>query len=258
LRDDLAEFQKEVDALKVFNGFAHPHMVTLLMTWKWNGSYYLLFPLARCDLDKYWQDTLDAKVDVDTVQWMSKQLVGISSAVASIHDPASNGIGHNIGAGSANLQVPHDEDRYGRHGDLKPDNILLYDSPMYPNGILVVADMGLSRLNSILSRSAQSNSRVPAAPRYKAPERDIFGAKIKRSYDIWTFGCLALEWVCWLFGGQHARERFIRSLKKDYPTGTRKDMFFDMVGQHDEEYDVVIKLEVREVGWQLYLSFRRH
>jgi serine/threonine protein kinase len=184
---------------------------------------------------------------VGTVQWMSKQLVGISSAVSSIHDPASNGIGRDVGLVSATLQAPHDENRYGRHGDLKPDNILLYDSPKYANGILVVADMGLSKLNSILSRSAQSNSRVPAAPRYKAPECDIVGAKIKRSYDVWTFGCLTLEWVCWLFGGQSARETFIRSLDKPYPSGSRKDMFFDMVWQHDEQYKVVIKPEVEEV-----------
>jgi serine/threonine protein kinase len=250
LKDDLEEFQREAGNLKVFNGYAHPHMVTLLMTWKWISSYYLLFPLAKCDLDKYWENTPN-KVNIDTVQWMSKQLVGISSAVSSIHDPKTNVIRHDV----ATLQVPHDESRYGRHGDLKPDNILLYDSNEYDQGILVVADFGLSKLNSILSRSIQSNSRVPATPRYKAPECDIDGARIKRSYDIWTFGCLSLEWVCWLFGGQSARETFIRSLDKPYPSGSRKDMFFDMLrqpdiklaGQHGEEYLVVIKPEVEEV-----------
>jgi serine/threonine protein kinase len=246
LKDDLEEFQREADVLKVFNGFTHPHIVTLLMTWKWNSSYYLLFPLAKCDLDKYWETAPYPTVDMESVRWTSSQLVGISSAVASIHDPSSNGSNGDIGTTRATLQVP-DDNRYGRHGDLKPDNILLYESPDYAKGILVIADFGLSKLNSILSRSVQSNSRVPATPRYKPPECDIAGAKIKRSYDIWTFGCLALEWVCWLFGGQSARESFLLSLLQPYPSGSSKDMFFDMERRQNEEYNVVIKSEVKEV-----------
>ncbi|KAF2823101.1 kinase-like protein [Ophiobolus disseminans] len=246
VNEDRHEFQQEVDALKVFNGFAHPHMVTLLMTWTYRSKYFLLFPLAKYDLGKYWEEEPVPKIDKDMVLWMSEQLVGIAGAVASIHDPGTGLSGRNYGASSGNLRVPGEEHKYGRHGDLKPENILLYESQGTGKGMLVVADMGLSKLNTILSRSTQSNSRVPATPRYKPPECDIEGAKITRSYDIWTFGCLALEWVCWLFGGQSARESFIFSLLKEYPPGTRKDMFFDMIPKRSGDYRVEMKPEVTQ------------
>lgn len=235
-------FEREVSALKVFNGFAHPHVVRLLMTWTYQGKFFLLFPFAECDLGKYWESEPSPKVDKGAIRWMSKQLLGIAGALASIHDPAST---HSP---SDNLRVPDDEDQYGRHGDLKPENILFYNLKGEEKGTLVIADMGLSRLHTMLSRSNQSNNKVPATPRYKPPECDIEGARIARSYDIWTFGCLVLEWVCWLFGGQSARESFLVNLLEVYPPGTRKDMFYSMKAGGTKEYRVEMKAEVIRVG----------
>jgi len=219
-----------------FNGFGNDHLVTLLMTWTMEGRYNLLFPLARCDLDEYWEQNQRPILDASTVRWMSKQIVGIASALHAIHEPPSNSI------------IPPDEHRYGRHGDLKPENILWYDSPEDSKGILVVADLGLSQFNSKKSRSMDSNDQVPVTPRYKPPECDIVGAKVSRSYDIWTFGCLLLEWVLWAFEGQHARGDFLYELMSPYPSGSQCDTFFDMIVQHDRECQVVIKPQVIQVS----------
>jgi serine/threonine protein kinase len=236
---ELKQFESEVNALKRFNGFAHDHMVTLLMTWRLDSKYYLLFPLARGDLDEYWGETPLPVLDQDMAHWTSKQILGISSALAQIHEPPPNALP------PGTLPVPAN-DIYGRHGDLKPENILLYDS-RDGKGILVVADLGLAKLNSILSRT-QTNSRTAFTPRYKPPECDILGAKINRSYDIWTFGCLLLEWVCWIFEGNLVRIQFTNSLFSPFPSGSQADMFFDMLPNEYEGYDVVVKAKVLDVS----------
>lgn len=139
------------------------------MSWTFEKRYYLLFPLARCDLAKHWENEPLPTSDPETTCWMLKQVVGIASALEHIHDPPSNG------QVTENLPVPTNQ--YGRHGDLKPENILLYDSPDDPRGILVVADLGLARINSILSRS-QPDGNANFTPRYKPPECDILDAKL--------------------------------------------------------------------------------
>jgi serine/threonine protein kinase len=236
MNDDAKEFKGEADALRRFNGLGNDHMVTLLMTWTFHRSYNLLFPWAKCDLDFYWQSNPLPIMEAETILWTSKQITGIASAIRSIHNPVS-----------IYLRVPED-DKYGRHGDLKAENILLFDSPDDPRGILVVADLGLAKLNSIMSRSAQSNNRIHCTPRYKPPESDIEGAKITRSYDVWTFGCLLLEWVCWLFQGHENKEKFIWELGATYPTGSITETFFQMLPQDNGQYDVVVNSEARKVS----------
>jgi serine/threonine protein kinase len=224
-----------------FNGFDNDHMVTLLMTWTLHGTFNLLFPCANHDLDEYWERNPLPIMEAETILWTSKQIRGIATAIRSIHNPTSN-----------TLRVPED-DRYGRHGDLKAENILLFDSPDDSRGILVVADLGLAKLNSILSRSAQSNTRINCTPRYKAPESDIYGAKITRSYDVWTFGCLLLEWVCWLFQGHGNKEQFIKNLGAPYPSGSIAETFFQMVPRENDKYDVNVHSEVNTVSVPAHL-----
>lgn len=232
---EIDDFKREVKALLRFNGFDHPHMVTLLMTWTLGDHYYLLFPLAAHDLARYWEHNPEPKLDEGMAMWMAKQMVGIASAVEHIHDPQTRG---------PNLPIPSEE--FGKHGDLKPENILLYNSPYDERGILVVADFGLAKLNSILSRT-QTNTHTPCSPRYKAPECDILGAKVSRVYDIWTLGCVMLEWICWVFEGDVVRGQFVDSLFSPFPSGSQADMFFDMVPGIGGEYDVIVKSRVCQV-----------
>ncbi|OAL45283.1 kinase-like protein [Pyrenochaeta sp. DS3sAY3a] len=216
LKNDAKEFENEAAALRRFNGFGNDHMVTFLMTWTLKRSYNLLFPWATRDLDAHWAKYPRPTMDAETLLWTSKQIAGIASAIRSIHNPAS-----------ATLRVPEDH-KYGRHGGLKAENILLFDSPDDPMGILVVAGLGLAKLNSIVSRSAQSNNHVHCTTRYKPPECDIDGAKITRSYDVWTFGCLLLEWVCWLFQGQEVKTQFIYNLGDYNHNGVTVETFFNV------------------------------
>ncbi|KAH8725464.1 kinase-like domain-containing protein [Phaeosphaeriaceae sp. PMI808] len=233
------EFWKEVEALGRFNGFVHDHLVTLLMTWTINGQYCLLFPWAGCDLDTYFKEhscpIIGVNPDIDTIRWVAKQMVGMAGALDAIHNPRY---------GAANL-VP--KQKYGRHGDIKLENVLWYPSPLDPRGIWVIADLGLTTINSTQSRSNAPGKTIPMTPEFRPPECDLEGGVISRSFDIWTFGCLLLEIVCWALGGQELRDRFEKDRTTPYITNVKSNIFFDVVVKEgDGRFAIGVKFEVSE------------
>lgn len=218
-------FQKEVDALQRLNGFNNEHIVTLLMTWSIDasihGRYCLLFPWAEGDLQLYWEREIHPcsgmEPDLDAIQWVAKQIVGMASALKMIHSPRYN----------KNLEP---RQKYGRHGDIKPENILWYPpSAQTPRGVLVVADLGLTTFNSTQSRSNVPGEGIPVSPGYRPPECDLEGGKFSRAFDIWTYGCLLLEMVCWLLGGHQNLEDFETHRETPGINGVETDIFFDVL-----------------------------
>jgi serine/threonine protein kinase len=96
-----------------------------------------------------------------------------------------------------------EQDLYGRHGDVKAENILYFEKP----DILVMADFGLGRLHSKISRSNDPKTLERTAT-YRAPEFDTIQGKISRACDIFSLGCMFLEFVTWYLLGWEALEEF--------------------------------------------------
>ncbi|KAH4203776.1 hypothetical protein HBH42_005620 [Parastagonospora nodorum] len=245
LKNDAVEFRREAKAGGRFNGFVCDHLVTLLMTWTLNGQYYLLFPLARYDLEEYWSHYRSPQVSPGMARWMLKQIVGITAAVEYIHDPS--------GSQPADILGVPDGREYGRHGDIKPDNLLWCDSPTDRRGIVVVADLGLATLNSVVSRT-QSNTKARCAPRYKAPEFNIKGFKIRRSCDVWALGCVLIEWVCWALEGNDARLQFLNDLFQTFPSGSQTDLYFEMERKQNKLVHVTVNQAVAKKAARLHRS----
>lgn len=202
--------------MKRFSGRVHPHLVTLLATFTQDGYYHMIFPWAECDLDTYWENNPRPHPgDLGLIRWLSRQCLGIMEAVDVIHNPT-------------HLTW---ENKFGRHGDIKAENILWFKSqPNDPDdrGILVISDLGLTAINSDKSRSMQPNTGLKMTPSYRPPECDIKGGKISRSYDIWTLGCLYLELVCWLLRGQAGKAQFDEARTTPFIFGTRTNIYFDI------------------------------
>lgn len=217
--NDETQFRKELDHLKRFNGLVHDHLVTLLSSVTKGATpeskqYHFVFPFARYALDDYWRSNHSPSWDKTTVRWVAKQLSGIMGAIDAIHVPK-------------HLHLRTQVAKYGMHGDLKPDNILWFESRKDYRGIFVISDFGVADMHSDKSRSNIPNEKIPAVPGYRPPECDIQNGFISRRYDIWTLGCLFLEIVTWLMGGQE----FVSAFKKErmktiYVTGARRDMFY--------------------------------
>ncbi|KAF2003561.1 kinase-like protein, partial [Amniculicola lignicola CBS 123094] len=199
----IKDFENETKMLRMFSG--HHHLIRLLMSFSWKGNNYLLFPWAEKDLEAYWSDksppydALGERMDAGSMSWISKQILGMTSALHSIHNPKQP-----ASLDKADL-------RYGRHGDLKAENILWLKGLGCTggrDGILVIGDLGISAVHRVVSRSNQPNQKIPHTPDYRPPECDLEGGKISRAFDIWTLGCLFLEMVCWILGGPSLRTDF--------------------------------------------------
>ncbi|GAP87363.1 putative serine threonine protein kinase [Rosellinia necatrix] len=204
-------YQNEMKQLRNFNGTVSRHLVTLLTTFTHRGTRNFLFPWATCDLVSYWETQQTQPWSLENARWFSKQLVGIAGAVQAIHHP------------------PHLPGQYGRHGDLKPDNILWYKQcEDDPNGILVVSDMGFTVAHRTYSRSKDAAYNTARTPSYYPPEIDNAGGTISSKYDVWTLGCVFLEMVTWFLGGKEELSQFVGNRKLDIsaPYGARTATFF--------------------------------
>lgn len=190
--------------LKMFSDDTHPHLISLLATYQQFRVYYLIFPWA----------------DLQTIMWVAKQCEGIANGLVKIHKYQTS---------NSKLQPGFHENRYGRHGDLKPENILWFSDP--DGGTLKISDFGLSEYSTLHRKSYKPRSRVATSMSYRPPECDLKGGQIGQSYDIWTLGCLYLEFITWLLGGWDLVKNFERkrmlfdSMWCDMST----DTFFELV-----------------------------
>lgn len=93
-----------------------------------------------------------------------------------------------------------------RHGDLKPENILHFD--VYHS--LVIADVGVSKIHehATIARNAATKSEA-TTPSYEAPEAAIKSKDPRsRLYDMWSLGCVFLEFIIWLLHGYDSIDSF--------------------------------------------------
>lgn len=205
----LTQWLNEIEVLRKLEEYDHPNIVKLLYSYSVRDSYVLLFPLATCDLDYL---MMSDPPSPGMMGWAVKQMVGLTKALEYLH----------YGNESMNA--------WGRHGDLKPANILWYESeqpsvraePSF--GTLVIADLGLATFRrrpslkhcspriAILDTGVSSPS--VADPQYAPPETEIplQSQRASRAYDIWSLGCIFLEFLIWMLEGPPGREKLLQQL----------------------------------------------
>ncbi|KAG9503283.1 hypothetical protein J7337_006126 [Fusarium musae] len=218
--EDRYEYDNEVKGLQRY-GVGHRHIIQLLATFELHDRYHMIFPWAACNLYEFWKSDPFSETgnrDLDVIRWMSTQTLGLLAALDAIHNPQG-------------MQF------YGRHGDIKPENILWFEMDDEPHGLLVLADFGLTKFHRERTRSRTKNTTVGYTYTYAPPEIDIEGGVVSRSSDIWSFGCVLLEMVCWLLGGWELCEAFSRArLTEEDASGVlRTDKFFAIVKLEDDE-----------------------
>lgn len=229
---DLKEFQKEQSILIALGAKNHPHLIKLLATYQHKQKYHLMFPCANANLRQYWDDRPHPNFDEATVLWSLKQMTGIAKALRLIHNFR---VTHRLSPSGevrmpddVNLSVKKGEEMFGRHGDIKPENILWFKQASKvedENGVLQIADFGLGRFHGRDSRSKINPATVWSSPTYEPPECKLH-RPVSRSYDIWSLGCLYLEFITWLLMGPAEIDRFSRHRGRDAGTGINDDNFY--------------------------------
>ncbi|CAM1510685.1 Fc.00g010200.m01.CDS01 [Cosmosporella sp. VM-42] len=229
---DRDAFKKEVSALSRF--VEHPHLIRLLWTYSWGEQYHLVFPCANGNLRDLWEEHRKPFAEEQDHQrglWFVEQCRGIVDGLCVIHQDEGDG---------PREPTRPNEKRHGRHGDLKPENILWFRGHEGPHGgrgmgVLKISDFGLTRFHGTCSRSRISIEGVGgvggvgASPTYRAPEYDVY-RQVSQSYDIWSLGCVFLEFVTWYLTGWDEVDNFSKSRKDDDNSpDVAQDVFFNYI-----------------------------
>lgn len=146
--------------------------------------------------------------------------------------------------------------QYGRHGDINPGNILWYkDSDGEEGalqGTLKLADFGQAELNSLKSRTKPRS--VANTLTYRPPECDQLPGQmaptIRQTYDMWCLGCVFLEFLTWMLGGDQLLNRFtsLRRTPDYFQIHDSTDTFFQVTrNTATGRLEVTVKDEVTQV-----------
>ncbi|KAI1349746.1 kinase-like protein [Xylaria sp. FL0043] len=214
------DFNKEVKALKLVRNLGHSHLVELLGTFEYRDSYYLIFHWAVDDLAMFWKKNASSTLDPNMSLWALQQCLGIAEGLQLIH-------GEQRSSSESNTLR-------GRHGDIKPTNILRYvpiaGAEDLRWGLLKISDFGLTRFHQNHSYRREYTNGPMATRTYRAPEGDLRG-KISYLWDLWSLGCLYLEFLTWLLQGWDGVAAFSeeRKLEDQSPYDfLEEDKFFNM------------------------------
>lgn len=174
-----------------------------------------MFPWAEGgSLQDFWESIPYQIPDAGLIRQTIEQLRWLADALDTLH---------NCNSGSNNrLAVPSmpnstEDGKNIRHGDLKPENILRFfnhrelelatTEPQL--GTLKIADMGLAKqhIHATVNRTKNTSQRFGTV-RYEAPEALNEEGGRSRLYDVWSMGCITLEFIIWLLHGNKALEEF--------------------------------------------------
>jgi serine/threonine protein kinase len=243
----------------------HPNLVRLLATYKFKERYHLLCPYANSNLRMYWMQNRKPSWDIETTLWTLEQLWGLASALDVIHNFETR---HPLGSDYTNhlvsqqrlsmavsMKVAQGEEKYGRHGDLKPENILWFNEfeGARHGGILQIADLGLGRFHSLESRSRQNPTNINGSPTYLPPELAL-EKLVSRAYDIWSMGCIFLEFITWMLDGANGVQRFADARMAEAHDGVVDDMFYTIYNSGGRK-DGEVRTQV--TAWILKLRHHR-
>lgn len=179
-------FEHEKDNLETLALLSHQHLIKHLATFTRHTKHFVIFPWANGGtLATFWLKQDTHLKDKHLIIWCLQQMLGMSEAIKALH--------------TVNC----------RHGDMKPENILHFTRP--DGGIFVVADVGVSKTHekATLARAGLGTETRATTPSYEAPEAFMKGSAPRaRRFDMWSIGCIFLEFALWILHDMQAINTF--------------------------------------------------
>jgi len=175
----------EVETLDEISGLSHPNLIQRIAAIKRGRQRYLMFLWADGgNLRDFWIEHPKPKVTAGLVKDIVGQLRGMAEALYKLH---------------------HYRDQYHyRHGDIKPENILIFpDQNKSRIGMFKISDLGSAKHHSVATRlRPRTGGKAFATMVYQPPEAITNKLSASsRLYDIWSMGCVTLEFMVWLLYG---------------------------------------------------------
>jgi serine/threonine protein kinase len=229
-----------------------------------------MFPWAKTDLEGYWSQTPRPPAGDHAAQsWLIEQCQGIAEALKTVHS-------YRTMANSTMLPEPERQQKallgmesspgnitlLGRHGDIKPENILWFpdDSSIGGRGILKITDFGIARFTAENKAQKRAEGHVPNSVTYRSPECDFADEEVSAQCDVWALGCVYLVFVVWLFGGYEAVEKFAArrtTYDRDWVYPMHTDSFFAIEKTETGDRKAVVKSAVSTVSLLSARKFTR-
>ncbi|TLD07592.1 hypothetical protein PgNI_10219 [Pyricularia grisea] len=208
-RDEHA-FEREVRSMKLSSHKPRTHLVNLIVTFRLKNHYYLVFPWAEgnfWDFAQTYEFGPHPTSDIQQRVWarlLAIQIHDIASGIQAIHV----------------IRLSTTTEIYGRHGDIKPKNILC------------------TGINAI-TRTYYGT--------YQASEFETIG-KTSQVSGIWALGCIYLEITTWYLGYKEAYDGFSDALltQSSFVDQLSEDTFYHIVKTPYYGIRAVIKEEVIE------------
>ncbi|CZR54710.1 uncharacterized protein PAC_04594 [Phialocephala subalpina] len=260
---DHKDFENQVKEMREFSNDENSDpQLRLLGTYRYEGKYYLMFPMGSMNLRTYWNETPTPDFSDLTLQWSLLQCQGIAHGLMAIHEgisrPSQSSTGSEATPTLGLVRRPEPQTRYWRHGNMMPENILWLCGDWTGDvessqalGYLVIAHFGLADFHMKSSLSESTLGVHTGAPIYAAPE---FGTRsfISRSYDIWSLGCIYLEFITWIIGGSALLNQFSDyRLAPGLDTNFSDDAFYTLIRDQGQSSQTSLRAIVRPqvISW---------
>ncbi|KAM5385590.1 hypothetical protein ACJZ2D_000789 [Fusarium nematophilum] len=272
--------KNELSILRKFKNDRHKHLISLLASYIQHDAYHLIFPWAEADLLGYWKKVNPSPAESSRAQnlvWLAEQCQGLAEGLAFIHRYETSSFKSLLHPCSfpprACSLVQTDSEKevrrlFGRHGDIKPENILWFPGCGPSNGshggTLKISDFGIAEFSTRPEVQWKRRGCIPCSRTYRAPETDLLAddGVLSASYDIWALGCVYLEFITWWLGGWSYIDEFTQ-WRLDSDVGHygqtsdhfRSDVFFS-VTQIKGEQEAHVKKKVTEFMGELQKNSR--
>ncbi|PMD63953.1 kinase-like protein, partial [Hyaloscypha bicolor E] len=193
LEDDIDWiWEPEVMLLEEIRGLSHPNLTQGIAAIRRGRERYVMFPWADGgNLRDLWIDNPEPKVTAGLVRDIIEQLLGMAEALMRLHFWTDQ---------------PH-----VRHGNIKPENILVFPTgDKSCIGTLELSDVGSVRDHSARTQLRSRNSgNSYGTVKYEPPESVTKKLSPRsRLSDIWSMGCVTVEFMVWLLYGYEELKEF--------------------------------------------------
>lgn len=205
-----SEFKHEVKNLRTLRGslVRHVRIVTFLATVEVGNDFYILYPLAMMDLERFLEGGLNNGTGFTTSEILH-EASNLASALAFLHEK---------------LEI--DPYPVCCHMDLKPANILVYPNSQSPAvGKWTITDFGISMMTesqaghmvrTTLDGTAYTIQRSPLVRGempYHPPE--VLYGQFGRRSDVWSLGCILVRIMAFALSGAAGLRELDLKRRKD-------------------------------------------
>lgn len=184
-----------------------------------------LLPWADFDLARHWRDKSSSALCDNTKvsSWIKRQCCGLTGAISILHRYSTTSRTSIVrdeyvpGTKTTFATIHHNDPindpkgaltLYGRHGDMKPENILWYPDPGNDLGILRLFDFSTARFSSVERTPSHDKKNIASSLSYQSPASILPSGELSSLCDVWALGCMFLEFVCWYVGGHEVLKDF--------------------------------------------------